>query len=131
MVYLQRHLVVAWLLPRETAAVSTHVLCTPKNHAPYITVSLHSKPHACLAVTCRLHFWQNDRYLLRTAAVTRGWNGYQNKSQHRKLAVDNFSSAAPAGTRTRDLLITSPALCTTELSPFPISIASLQRLCQP
>ena len=28
--------------------------------------------HICLAVTCRLHFWQNDRYLLRAIAVTRG-----------------------------------------------------------
>ena len=24
----------------------------------------------CLAVTCHLHFWQNDRGLLRAAAVT-------------------------------------------------------------
>ena len=32
--------------------------------------------HACLAVTCHLHFRQNDRALLRAAAVTR--NGYQN-----------------------------------------------------
>ena len=35
------------------------------------------KVHACLAVTCQLHFWQNDRDLLRATAVTRGWNGYQ------------------------------------------------------
>ena len=35
-----------------------------------------------LAVTCHLHFWQNDRDLLRATAVTRGWNGYRNKSQH-------------------------------------------------
>ena len=26
----------------------------------------------CLAVTCHLHFWQNDRDLLRATAVTRG-----------------------------------------------------------
>ena len=38
----------------------------------------------CLAVTCHLHFWQNDRELLRATAVTRGWNEYRNKSQHRK-----------------------------------------------
>ena len=31
-----------------------------------------------LAVTCRLHFWQNDRDLLHATAVTRGWNGYRN-----------------------------------------------------
>ena len=34
--------VVTWLVPRESAALSAHVLCTPYNHAP---VSLHSKPH--------------------------------------------------------------------------------------
>ena len=33
--------------------------------------------HAHLAVTCQLHFWPNDRDLLRATAVTRGWNGYQ------------------------------------------------------
>ena len=40
--------------------------------------------YACLAVTCHLHFWQNDRDFLRATVVTRGWNGYRNKSQHRK-----------------------------------------------
>ena len=44
--------------------------------------------HVCLAVTCHLHFWQNDWDLLRAAAVTRGWNGYRNKSQHRKLILE-------------------------------------------
>ena len=43
------------------------------------------KVHACLAVTCHLHFWQNNRDLLRDTAVTRGWKRYHNKSQHRKL----------------------------------------------
>ena len=33
--------------------------------------------YACLAVTCHLRFWQNDRDLLRATAVTRGWNGYR------------------------------------------------------
>ena len=27
------------------------------------------KVYACLAVTCHLHFWQNDRDLLRATAV--------------------------------------------------------------
>ena len=44
--------------------------------------------YACLAVTCHLRFWQNDRGLLRATAVTRGWNGYRNKSQHRKLTLE-------------------------------------------
>ena len=46
------------------------------------------KVYACLTVTCHLHFGQNDRDLLRATAVTRGWNGYRNKSQHRKLALE-------------------------------------------
>ena len=36
--------------------------------------------YVCLAVTCHLHFWQNDRDLVCATAVTRGWNGYQNES---------------------------------------------------
>ena len=44
--------------------------------------------YVCLAVTCHLHFWQNDRDLLHAAVVTRGWNGYWNKSQHRKLTPE-------------------------------------------
>ena len=44
--------------------------------------------HTCLAVTCHLHFWQNDRDLLRATVVTWGWNGYQNKNQHRKLTPE-------------------------------------------
>ena len=33
--------------------------------------------HACLGVTCHLHFWQNERGLLRATAVSRGWNGHR------------------------------------------------------
>ena len=33
------------------------------------------KVHTCLAVTCHLHFWQNDRDCLRATAVTRGGGG--------------------------------------------------------
>ena len=45
--------------------------------------------YAYLAVTCHLHFWQNDRDLSRATAVTRGWNGYRNKSQHSNLTLEN------------------------------------------
>ena len=85
MVYLQRwH---GWchmkLLP------SRRVLCTPYNHAPcHYTQSHIRKVHACLVVACHPHFWQNDLDLLRATAVTRGWNGYRNKSQHRKLTLE-------------------------------------------
>ena len=46
------------------------------------------KVYACLAVTCHLHFWQNDRDLLRATVVTQGWNEYRNKSQHRKSTLE-------------------------------------------
>ena len=79
----------AWLVPHETAAVSAQVLCTPYNHVPcHFTQSHISKVYVCLAVTCHLHFWQNVRDLLRATAVTRGWNGYRNKSQHRKSTLE-------------------------------------------
>ena len=47
------------------------------------------KVYACLAVTCHLHFCQNDRDFLRATVVTRGWNGYRNKSQHGKSTLEN------------------------------------------
>ena len=46
------------------------------------------KVYACLAVTWHLHFWQNHRDFLRATVVTRGWNGYRNKSQHRKSTLE-------------------------------------------
>ena len=33
--------------------------------------------YMCLAVTCHMHFWQNDWDLLCATAVTQGWNGYE------------------------------------------------------
>ena len=83
----------AWLVPQESAArerQSRRVLCTPYNrHAPCHFRQSHIRHvYACLAITCHLHFWQNDRGLLRATAVTRGWNGYRNKSQHRKLTLE-------------------------------------------
>ena len=43
--------------------------------------------YACLGVTCHLHFWQNDRGLLRATAVTRGVERTANKSQLTKLTL--------------------------------------------
>ena len=80
--------VLAWQVPHETAAISAQVLCTPYNHAPCHFMQSHiCKLHACLAVTCHLHFRQNDRDLLRATALPRGCNGYGNTSQHRKLTL--------------------------------------------
>ena len=68
---------------------SWRVLCTLYNHAPCHFMQNHiRKVYACLAVTCHLHVWQNDQDLLRATAVTRGWNGYRNKSQHRRLTLE-------------------------------------------
>ena len=50
-------------------------------------------------------------YLSRAAAVTREWSGYRNKESAQKVDPgEENSPAAPAGTRTRDLSITSPTL---------------------
>ena len=79
----------AWLVPHETAAVLVQILYTPYNHAPcHFTQSHIGKVYACLAVTCQLHFWQNDWDLLHATEVTWGWNGYRNKSQHRKSTLE-------------------------------------------
>ena len=98
-------MVVTWLVPRETAAVSAHSVCAIQPHTTmHHATSLYSKPrslrraYACLALTRPLHFWQNDRNVLififlffiflHTTAVTRRWDRYRNKSQHRKLTLE-------------------------------------------
>ena len=60
------------------------------HHVPHL-VTLCKARHVefvCLAVTCHLHFWQNDWDLLDAPAVARGWSRYQNNSQHRKLSME-------------------------------------------
>ena len=42
----------------------------------------------CLAVSGHLYFCQNDWDLLCATAVTRGWGGYWNMSQHWKLTLE-------------------------------------------
>ena len=67
--------------------------------------------HACLAVTCHLHFWQNDRDLLCATVVTQGGQ------MDTKIRLSTGSwpwrrkfPTTPVGTRTRDLSITSSRL---------------------
>ena len=60
-VCLHRCLVVTWLVPRETAAVSARSVytiqpCTMTRHFMQSHVCM---VHTCLAVTCHLHFGQN------------------------------------------------------------------------
>ena len=118
--WLQRSLVVAWLAPHETAAVLVHILCTSYNHAPCHFMQSHiRKVYACLAVTWHQYFWRNDRDLLCATAVTRGWNGYRNKSQHRKLTLEKkLSRRSCRDSNPRPFDHESGAL-TTELSPLP------------
>ena len=86
LVYLQCCLVVTWLVPRETAAISAHSVytmqaCTVSCH--FMQSHIH-RVHVCLAVTCHLHFWQNDQDLFHAVEVERYWN----MSQHRKLTME-------------------------------------------
>ena len=88
--YIQCCWAVTPLVPRGTAAVwsnsvYTIQLCIVSRHFMQIHIR---KTHACLAVTCHLHFWQNDRDRLRATAVTLDRNEYRNKSQHRKLTPE-------------------------------------------
>ena len=61
------------------------------NQAPrHITSWLKSRilmVHACLAVTCHLHFWQNDLGLLRVASVTGEGETDMEMSQHRNFTL--------------------------------------------
>ena len=41
-----------------------------------------------LAVTCHLHFWQNDRDLLRASAVKQRVERTSNNNQHRKFTLE-------------------------------------------
>ena len=57
----------AWNCCRLGASYVYTMLHVTSCKATYIR-----KVYACLAVICHLHFWQNDRDLLRATAVTRG-----------------------------------------------------------
>ena len=101
-------------------ATSRRVLCTPYNHASCHFMQSHiRKVYACLAVTCHLHFWRNDRGLLRATAVTRGWNGYRNKSQHRKLPWRRKYSSRSCRDLNPRPFDHEPGALTIELSPSP------------
>ena len=66
--------------------------------------------HACLTVTCHLHFWQNDwDFYTCATAITQGWKGHRNESaqkadpEKKKRKKKKLSPATPAEIRTRDL----------------------------
>ena len=58
--------------------------------------SLIRRVHVCLAVTCHMRFWQNDRDLFRATAVTRG--GADTESAQKVDPGEESSAAAPVGT---------------------------------
>ena len=103
----------AWLLYgwyRVKLMPSPRVLSSPCAMSRHFMQSHILKVYVCLAVTCHLHLWQNDRDLVRATAVTRGWNGYQNESaQTVDPGAENYTTHL-AGIRTRDLSVTCPAL---------------------
>ena len=80
-----------YLVPREMLP-SRRKFCVHHSTMHQFTVSLIQshvgRVYVCLAVTCHPHFWQNGRDLLRATAIIREWNGYRNKSQHRKLTLE-------------------------------------------
>ena len=70
-----------------------HVSLLPYPHCVWIAYSAHSKfmgsrvYYACLGVTYRLHFWQNDFGLLCATVVMFGMEWIL-KNQHRKFALE-------------------------------------------
>ena len=66
--------------------------------------------YASLGVTCHLHFWQNDRSLLRATTVTLGETDTEQESAQKVNSEEENSPAAPAVIRTRNLSITNPTL---------------------
>ena len=109
----------AWPVPHETGAILVQVLCIPYNHAPCHFMQSHiCKVCTCLAVTCHLHFWQNDWNFLCATAVTLGWNGYRNKSAQRRSWRMKFSHCSCRDLNPRPFSHESGTL-TTELSLLP------------
>ena len=68
------------------------------------------KVRSYLAVTCHLHFWQNDWGLLHAAAVIGGGMDTEIESAQKADPVEENYPVAPAGIQTCNLSITSPAL---------------------
>ena len=95
---------------------SRRVLCTPHNHVPCHFMQSHiSNVHACLAVTCCLHFWQNGRDLLLAAAVTLGWNGYRNTA--------DVPPAAQGHLRTSHTCTVTPHQVQTQVTKTQVNLA--------
>ena len=67
-----------YVLARPVYTIQTmHHVTSCKSHI--------RKVHAWVAVTCHLHFWQNDRDRLRVTAVTRGWKRIPKQESAQKV----------------------------------------------
>ena len=91
--------------------------------------------YACLAVTCHLHFWQNDRDLLRAATSVAGNTGPGGTDTEIRVSTESrpwrrkFSRRSSRDSNPRPFNHESGAL-TTELSPPPGRIGlSLSLIC--
>ena len=99
-------------MPREAAAVSAHVLCTPYNHAAvYGVTSFKATYEGCLAVTSARTFGRMTRIFFTCYCGNTGVERMPKQESAQKADPgEEHSPAAPARTRTHDLSITSPAL---------------------
>ena len=78
------------------------------------------KPHmsgACV-FSCPLHFWRNGRELF--YVLTRGWNGYRIKGQHRKLTLEKKILRPLLRDSNPQPFNHESSALTTELCPRPI-----------
>ena len=101
----------AWLVPRETAAISARSIYTIQP----CTMSLHAKPHtqgacvfSCNLPPAPLVEWPGS---FTCYCGNTGVERIPKQESAQKIDPgEENSPAAPAGIRTRDLLVTSPAL---------------------
>ena len=101
-------LVVTWLVPHGTAAISAYILCTLYSHAPVYSIIFSEATYVgCMCVwlyPVNLYLGQNDHDLLSATAVTQG------SAQKVGPGEDNSPAIPNAGTWTCDLLIMNLAL---------------------
>ena len=101
------------LVPRESAAVAAHILCTPYNHATLYSVTSFEAT-SCkvrLAVTCHLRFWRNDRDLC--------YCGNRRVERIPKKMEKKLSSRCSCGESNPQHFGHESCALTTELSPIP------------
>ena len=80
------------------------------------------KVYACLAVTCHLHFWQNDQDLVCVTAVTLGLIGYCNKESAQILTLEKKILLLLLKDSNLESFDHKSSALTTELPPFPCDI---------